>query len=78
MCCSFCSIWDIEGDPSAEASLEEFPAMAAPAEDGSAAVKVVESDDEEESVASAVEVAGFVSFCEVGALESAAADEAWS
>ena len=52
---------------------------AAPAEIGSAAVKVGESDDAEESVASAVEVAGFVSFCEAGALESAAAaDEASS
>jgi hypothetical protein len=81
MCCSFCCIWDIEGPPpSADPSLEAFPAIvpAVPPEIGSAAVKVGESDDEEESVASAVDIAGFVSFCEAGALESAAAEEGWS
>lgn len=68
-------MWEIDDAPlSLESSPAAFPATvpAAPAEIGSGAVSVGESD-EVESVASAVEVAGRASFCEPDALESAAA-----
>ena len=74
-------MWEVDDAPPSlevsvlEASLAAFPAMvpAAPADMGSAAVEVGESDEEEESVASAVDVTGRASLCEPVASESVAA-----
>lgn len=69
-------MWEVDDpSPSLEASPAAFPAIvpAAPADAGSAAVRVGESDEEEESVASAVDVTARALFCEPVASESAAA-----